>query len=182
MLPMTSKSVWRAVALAAVLLLGACAPDTFDRSQAIVALETTGVSQAEATCMADTLSAIDLLDAADPRRTRTADDQAGLVQAASRCIRTEVLPETVAQEAVDVADAAADAFRNSLPGPAAPPEVMPDIRQAAIEKLKLFGRSTENATCIVDRMVLVGVESIFEDPSFGMGFYTFEADAFASCM
>ena len=71
--------MWRAririvaASIGVALVATACGgAESLDRAGAIVALESTGVTTAEATCMADSLLLLDELDAVDPRIERGA--------------------------------------------------------------------------------------------------------------
>lgn len=182
--------------LAVGLVVSACSTAEFAREDAIGALQTTGVNEAEATCMADSLLALDLLDAADPRRSRTEVEQAGLVSAAARCVQANATPIAVVagtqvsrsdvprSEVVRTLDA--DVVERSVSGgldlQSADVGDTAQVREAAIQSLISLGRSAENASCVVDWLLDVHADDLFENPNFGMGLDTFEAQAFAACI
>lgn len=135
--------------------------------------------------MADTLLLLEQLDAADPRIERTDADREALVSASTRCIRPQVLPTSVRssdlatnEESLDVDDVDLGV---SL-GPTTTVLSREERRGLAIARLTSFGRSQENAICVVDRLLSVEADEIFDAPNFGLGTDPFEASAFAACM
>ena len=174
--------------LFAVVLLSSCAgQDTFVREDAIVALQTTGANHAEATCMADTLDALDRLQAADPRRDRTPQDHEALVGASGRCIGSGSAPEVAVAGAQVTNQPATDPelLASGVSGGADYSEPAGSDaglrRQRAIERLTFLGRSTDDATCIVDQLIEVYADDVFDSPNFGVGLDPFEAHAFVVC-
>ena len=182
-----------------VLLVAACSQgDTLDRSIAIEALQTTGVNEAEATCLADTLIQLDELDAADPRMERGLAEREAFIAARTRCVTaapdTEVAgaqltnqqnpPGLEAQSGVFGAlqtDSEERVLSNELRDDQQMDGSFEGLRSTAILALERFGRSSENATCVVNHIVGSGGVDIVEAPSFGLGLNTVEAVAFAEC-
>jgi len=178
--------------VACVVLLSACGQGDFERADAIVALQTTGVTEAEATCIADSLVSLQALDAADPRQPRTDERRSAFVNATSRCVSTEVLGNTVERSVSVVPDIEASKgntpvveVEDSNAGGSAlsqASEADKELAQDAVATLVRQGRSTENAQCIVDQLVAVNGEMVFLDQNFGLGLDPLEANAIASCL
>jgi len=189
------QSLRLALVVVASLAVAACGgADTLDRVEAIAALETTGVTTAEATCVADSLAILGELDAADPRIDRGPSERDALVTAMNRCVGSQ--PETeVAGLQLEIEPAASsslDAFaiENVTNGEepeteselsAITAEDESEIRDGAIETLVGLGRSTDNASCIVDRIIAAGAPVVVVAVEFGLGLHPLEADAFAAC-
>lgn len=176
-------------ALLAAVVLSSCADQhSFAREDAIVALQTTGANSAEATCMADTLDALDRLDAADPsRQDRTSQDHEALVGASGRCIGRDSAPDVAVAgaqitkpPAVDP-EPSASAVSGGVDFTEGSSPDRGERRQWAIERLELLGRSNRDATCIVDQLIDVYADDVFTSPNFGVGLDPFEAHAFAVC-
>lgn len=169
------------------IVLSACGVANFDRADAITSLQASGATLAEATCIADRLVEVGELDAADPRITGGADGRESLLLANQQCVTVEVLPEVELAVETTVAanptanrpgndpQAADTADQNAL-------ESLVARRQSAIAQLRSFGRSMENATCIVDQLIAAEADGVFEDDQFGLGLDTAEAAAFATCI
>lgn len=180
--------------IAGAVILAGCAGQDFARDDAIASLQTTGVSAVEATCMADTLAAVQQLDAADPRQPRTDERRAAFVAATARCVGTEVLSVTSEQPTV-VEPALAGERSNQAQAELQDAEVsigadVTDVaavsdeqaRLQAIAALVSQGRSSENATCIVDQLEVLSAEYLYGDPNLGLGLDPLEASATASCI
>jgi len=136
--------------------------------------------------MADTLNALGALDVADPRRDRTSSDREALVGASTRCLgadtstRVEVAGAHSIREPVRDLEPESDLFS----GESDSGDVFDsnaDRRSEAIERLTLLGRSEADATCIVDRLLEVFADDVFDSPNFGVGRDSFEAHAFTLC-
>ena len=174
------------------LVLSACASETFARDDAVTALQTTGVSEVEAACMADTLVALGQLDAANPQQTRGPEHQEAFLTASNRCVRVEVLSVTEDGAVVGSVGPAVDARVSTDDG-----EEGGEVQQvaesedgefdqdaliaAAAQQLELFGRSPERAACIVEHLASVEAWHVLANPSLGLGLDAFEADAMAAC-
>lgn len=179
-----------AITLVLGLVAVGCAAEGISREEAVVALTTTGISDVEATCMADTLIVLGELDAADPGSTRGEPERAALVAATNRCLLAEpsievagaqltgesrtVLRSLDTEELTEEELGARDEVL-ALGGPEA-------VRETAISTLTLFGRSLGNATCVVDHIVSSDAAYVLIAPEFGSGLDPFEADAFATCI
>ncbi len=172
----------------AIVVLSSCAgSDDFAREDAINALETTGASEAEATCMADTLDVLGRVEAADPRRDRTSQDHEALVSASGRCIGTGSVPD-VEVAGTQIVNPPASDPEPSASGVSGGSEYSEPTgsdagarRQRAISRLESFGRTVEDATCIVDQLIEVYADDVFDSPNFGVGLDPFEAHAFVVC-
>jgi hypothetical protein len=173
-----------ALIVVALLALSACSGNAFVRSDAIAGLATTGLSEVESTCVADTLVALGELTAADPRHRRGDAEREVLVTATNRCVAPEPIvssspspsQERVAEDD-DPEGTVLDESRLSTTG-----EDQVERRSLAIAHLELAGRSGENARCVVDRLIATEAEAVFADPAFGLGLDPLEADAFAACI
>ncbi len=177
------RTIW---ALLAALALAACSGEEFSRSEAIVALSTTGLTEVESTCVADALVALGQLRAADPRQHRGEPQRDALVLATGYCVGQEtavVAGQTRADRSDDFGDEE-DPEGTPLADVGAPPigEDPVELRRRAIAQLQLAGRSDENARCVVDQLIASEAEAIFADPAFGLGLDPLEADAFAVCI
>ena len=178
-------------AFATALVVAACSGGgNLSRTNAVDALESTGVSRAEATCMADTLLALGNIDAADPRRDRSTADQEALVSAMSRCVSHDGAPTVVVagrQVTVEPDDNHISTQNDFDVGPAGQTgsvdgsELAAEQRTVAIEQLVRLGRPLEFSVCVVDQLIDVYADDVFKDPNFGVGLDPFEANAFASC-
>lgn len=197
--------------IAGTLLLAGCGAE-FTRDNAITAVQTTGVNEVEATCIADSLIALGQLDAGNPQEERTEERRDAFVLASRRCINTEVLSGgpnnsqgSEASSEIFIAEPSAAVNGTSEYGPdAAGPnsydlatgsgiagDIGSDIQRKqraddAVAVLVRQGRSESNAQCIVDVLgdVLVDAEaiSLFSDPNFGLGLDSREANAIAACL
>lgn len=183
----SARPVWLWIGVV-LIAITACGTTGFDRADAVSALQTTGVTEAEATCMADSLLALDLLHAADPRLSRTSIEQDALVSSAARCVSREaeaVHPDTMAAEVHGATESVASAQqgdRDVLIGVQSAEPDVDQIRTSAIEHLGIFGMSQEKAACVVDRLLDADAAYLLEDPDFGRGLDSIEASAFASCI
>ncbi len=177
------RTIW---ALIALLALTACSGDEFGRSEAIVALSTTGLTEVESTCVADALAALGQLRAADPRQQRGEPQRDALVSATGYCVGldTAVLAgQSRSDESIDFADDEDPEGTPLADVGAVPVDDDPaELRRRAIAQLKLAGRSDENARCVVDQLIASEADAIFVDPAFGLGLDPLEADAFAACI
>ncbi len=185
---------WRSLAcvvLASVVLAG-CASD-FSRGDAIVALQTTGVSEAEATCMADSLTALEQLDAANPAEPRTDERRSAFVAASTRCIKTEVLTSSLGTgddgsvgASLATVQGVIEASTSIETGTASEPGTSDGKGEAdasaAIAELQRQGRTEANATCIVEFLTGAQATHLFLDPNFGLGLDALEANAIAACL
>lgn len=190
--PAMSSSRLQATAFAVLLGLVAagCAVEDISREDAIAALTTTGISEVEAICVADSLIVLGELDAVDPGTVRGEPERAALVTATSRCVLAEPSIEVAGTQLVDESTAfSAPRARDNLTEEelGAQDEVValggPEaVREKAISTLVLFGRSVRNATCVVDRIVSSEATHVLIEPEFGSGLDPFEADAFAACI
>ncbi len=172
----------------AIVVLASCA-DEFVRDDAIAAVQTTGVSEAEATCIADSLIALDRLDAADPRLERTEERREAFVAATARCVSVDVLgtsigDDRVAQREPSVVEpqqhsvSAASALANNDDD-----DVVDDgAAEVAVASLRRQGRTAANASCIVEVLVEAQADFLFADPNFGLGRNAIEANAIAACL
>ena len=187
------------VLVVASVCIAACGgAGTLGRDDAIVALQTTGASVAEATCLADTLLILGELDAADPQNERGHQEREALVAATNRCLTGEpdsdVDVEVAGTQFVDPEDSelgvVSSANRRSngafeeedgaaSAGQASLGEA--EIRVDAIETLVSLGRSMDNATCVVDHIVQSGGLAVAGGANFGLGLDPLEAAAFAAC-
>lgn len=181
-----------AALVVAVVVLSSCAND-LSRADAITALQTTGVTEAEATCMADSLAALDQLDAADPREPRTEVRREAFVTASSRCVTTEVLASTLESEpGAVVVSASVEPDAGNTPHVeigsggqavvAGPGGADIDIEADAIAELQRQGRSEQNATCIVEFLIGAQASHLFAESTFGLGSDPLEANAIAACL
>lgn len=177
------RATW---ALIALLALTACSGGEFGRSEAIVALSTTGLTEVESTCVADALVALGQLRAADPRQQRGEPQRDALVSATGYCVGqdTAVLArQTRSDESIDLGDDEDPEGTPLADVGALPIDDDPvERRRRAIAQLQLAGRSEENARCVVDQLIASEAEAIFADPAFGLGLDPLEADAFAACI
>lgn len=174
------------------MVLTACAGEAFGRDDAIASLQTTGVSEVEATCMADTLIAVGQVNAADPRQERGDDQRAAFLAATERCVQVEVLSATAAASQPTAEGLTVEQFVDEEEEILANPpqegisgELAVDDQTLAdrgYQTLTRFGRSEANARCIIDHLVLVEAVFIVDDPQFGLGLDAFEADAMAACL
>ena len=176
-----------ATVLVTALAFSACAGSTFSQEDAIAVLQTIGVTETEATCMADSLVALQLLGAADPREPKTDAERAALIAVSARCVATDPILESVdsasPETAFDASDPEGTPFGETFASAGRSAVLDPlQAKEAAIERLISSGRSISNATCIVDHLASVEAEDLFEDPLFGLGRDPFEADALASCL
>jgi len=164
--------------------VGCSGAEQISREDAVAALETTGVTEAEATCMADTLITLDRLDAADPRRERSDATREAFLAATTRCVAVEVLPEVQVTSPVAVdewgEEAEIPSAHAGIGGSSEP--VDDEALQAAVDYLVSVGRSPENAQCIVGHLVLADAQYVLGSPNFGLGLDPFEADAMAMCL
>lgn len=176
-----------ATAVLFALLISACSDSTLSRDEAIVALGTIGVTELEATCMADSLVALGMLDAADPRKSKTDAERAALLTVSARCVAVDPVSDASdlagLQTTLDSDDPEGTPLGEMF-DPAASSRTLDPVqaREAAIDRLLSSGRSISNATCIVDHLTTVDADYLFEDESFGLGRDPFEADAFAACL
>lgn len=189
---------------AAALVLSACGSNTIGRDEAIGVLQTTGISEAEATCVADSLLVLDALDAADPRRELTDQGRTALVNATSRCVGAGADPVAEVAGALEFRSGAApnpaalaasvnEEFESNLEveglseeelaelGLTLTEQDVVELRELAVAKLVSFGRSEESARCIIDRLRDAGADFVLAEDSFGLGLSPFEAEAFAAC-
>lgn len=169
------------------LALVACTGRDFGRQDAISSLSLSGASEAEATCMADTLGALGQLDAANPEQVRDAVAREALVAASSRCVSTAVLPQSMERTALEAAadedDPEGTPMESSRRGSNGIPTDDPAVfRPLAIAHLRLAGRTQEYAACVVDHLIELEAQHLFSDPAFGLGLESLEADAFAACL
>lgn len=186
----SAAAVSRLLILVGLLVVAGCASGSFSRTDAIVSLQTTGVTEAEATCMADSLSALDQRDAANPRKYRGANEREALVAAARRCVTVDVLSKSVERTLRDAQsdddDPEGTPMPQDVPTAFRTPgrlESSDDSNHAqARSRLLLAGRSEVNAQCVIDHLVDIDAEHLFADPLFGQGLDPLEADAFASCL
>jgi len=188
------RLIWCPAALLWALILAGCSGGGFDRADAIVAIQTTGVTEAEATCIADSLASLQILDAADPREPRTDERREAFVSATTRCVTPEVLgqSEWAVTQAGQLPDIQASAASNrpevqaptAGPGGSSQSEVAESAELAAdaVGVLVGQGRAFENAQCIVDQLVATGGEYVFLDQNFGLGLDPLEANAIAACL
>ncbi len=173
--------------LGVVLMLVGCA-DEFARADAVVALQSTGVTEVEAICMADTLSILDELDAADPRQERDDARREALVKAQTRCVTLEpagvptVSASASASAAVVAPDPESLAMDPDLAVVAPSEEEIEAAKARAVSTLVGVGRSEANAKCVIDHVLQVDADYLLDDPEFGLGLDPFEADAFAACL
>ena len=181
---------------ALAVLISACAGSSFDREDAIAALETTGATEPEATCVADTLLLVDALDAADPRQTRDAADREALVTAMGRCvdqtIETEVAgavespgleAELFDPEGLDISeDLLASEGLDPFSGQPLDPDQLESLREEGVAILTALGRSPLNAGCIVDNLIDSDASFVILTREFGLGLDPLEANAIASCI
>jgi len=163
--------------------------DSISRIDAITALQTTGISAAEATCVADSLVALGELDAADPREVRGTKQRDALVASTARCVGNDVETEVAGvQTEPDLAPSLATTSRR----PADSPDLgsrettertrdEAEVRRAAIETLERLGRKNPDASCVVDHILTAGAIFVLVEPNFGLGLSPVEADAFAAC-
>lgn len=174
------------------VIASACGADDFDRESAIVALESTEATPAEANCIVDSLIALDELGAADPRTARGPDERAALVSARNRCIgqapQTEVagvqergddeseltIERAGEDENIEFEQTAIDDMLESAGS-------TEELRDEAINRLMTLGRSTANASCIVDHILATDELGVLVSPDFGLGLQAIEAAAFAAC-
>ncbi len=141
--------------------------------------------------MANVLIELDQLNAIDPRVSPGEEGVAAMLSAGQLCISTNVLP---AVEVEAPATTVVDPSVNRPGGdPAATnnsgePLVIDDAqdlarrRSDAIAALISFGRSIDNATCVVDQLIEVEATEAFDSPQFGLGLDPNEATAFAVCL
>ncbi len=173
-----------ALIVVALLALSACSGNDFVRGDAIAALATMGLSDAESTCVADTLVALGELTAADPRHRRDGDERDALVAATDRCVAPEPIvsssPSRSQERVAEDDDPEGTVLTGSRLSTTGEDQV--ERRSLAIAHLELAGRSEENARCIVDWLIATEVDVVFADPAFGLGLDPFEADAFAACI
>lgn len=143
--------------------------------------------------MADSLAAVQQLDAADPRQPRTEERRTAFVAASARCIQTDVLSATADRSTVVEPASAAELSNqaraeledaNASSGSAEVTVALSseESRAKAIATLVGQGRSPENATCIVERLELLEADFLFSDPNLGLGLDPLEANAMASCI
>ncbi len=178
-------------ALGLALLLAGCA-DEFARADAVTALQTTGVSEVEAICMADTLALLDALDAANPQAERDDVRREALVKAQTRCVTLDAGESAVtggsasATAAVTIVDPepspAGVAGNPDLAVVAPTEEEFEAAKDRAVATLVGVGRSELNARCVVDHVLQVDADYLLDDPEFGLGLDPFEAAAFAACL
>lgn len=177
------------------IVLAACGASNFDRADAISALQSSGATNPQATCIADTLIEMGELGSADPRAVASDQDRENLSVAHERCVATEVLPEFD----VEVTDLDAEPPSSALGEPVvsgggfeeveaeATAEVETltsspeELREDAINKLVGLGRSESNATCVVDNLLAQGATDIVTSVDLGLGLDIREASAFAAC-
>ena len=181
------------VVLLVALVASACAgTDAFDRTAAISALESTGVSSAEATCIADSLVALDELDAADPRIERGPEERDAFVSARNRCVGQTPEIEVAGAQVGVTSEAGLAIERSNTNAEIEEDELFSgqaldtagsteEIRIQAIERLRELGRSDQNATCIVDHIILSGAIEPLVAPELGLGLVPIEATAFVAC-
>lgn len=179
------------VVLASAVLTG-CAAD-FARDDAIVALQTTGVTEAEATCMADSLTALEQLDAANPAEPRTDERRSAFVAAKTRCVTTEVLTSSLgpaddgsAGAVLSTVEAGVEANTSIEAAAASQPGLSDDegaaLASDAVAELQRQGRTELNSTCIVEFLTGAQATHLFLDPNFGLGLDPLEANAIAACL
>ena len=183
-----------AILIAVALGASACADsESIDRVSAIEALETTGLSNAEATCVADGLILLDEIDAADPRIARGPAERDALVGARNRCIGS--VPETevagvqerpgeseFTTERPNSSDSELEEVETLTDDALVAVGTASELRIQAIETLTRLGRSTENATCVVDHILTSEADrAVLVSDSFGLGLVPIEATAFAAC-
>ena len=176
------------IALASIVA-SACGAANFDRADAITSLQTSGASAPEATCIADRLLASGQLDAADPRASESPENREALVLANQECLTVEVLPELELVTETTIPSAASnrpggEEDEETSPVPLDPndPALLELQRQSAISQLMSFGRSTANATCIVDQLIAAEAAHVLDGEQFGLGLDPAEAAAFAACL
>ena len=193
-------STWKRLSMLVVVALFAAScggAETIGRQDAIAALQTTGASEAEATCLADTLAILGELNAADPRVERGPAEREALVAANNRCLTGELDVEVAGTQVTESGDSdlaiVSSASRRStealealedeeeLAGSSQPDSSEAELRDAAIETLVRLGRSVDNATCVVDHIIGIGESAVVQDSNFGLGLDPFEAGAFAAC-
>lgn len=178
--------VRRHVASLVVVLVvaGACGGNTFERSDAIGTLAATGLSDAEASCVADTLIVLDELRSLDPNQPRGDVGRDALVAATSRCVVPDPIEQASSASLTDTLVDDGDPEGTPVGGSAVSltEEDRLERRALALAHLELAGRSTDDARCIVDQLISMDAEMLFADPAFGLGLDPLEADAFAACL
>ncbi len=184
-----------AASIGLALVATACgAAGSLDRADAIAALETTGVTTAEATCMADSLLLLDELDAADPRIERGESERDALVSARNRCVGGAPDIEVAGVQQESVTDSGFTVERPTVQGSELEEfEIERDesleavgsvseLRTDAIAHLVRVGRSLDNATCVVDHILASGDDHlVLVIDTFGLGLEPIEATAFVAC-
>lgn len=177
------RTIW---ALGALLALTSCSGEEFGRSEAILALSTTGLTEVESSCVADALLALGQLQAADPRQQRDEPQRDALVSATGHCVGQEtgvLAGQPRSDESIGFGDDEDPEGTPLADVGALPVDDDPvELRRRAIAQLQLAGRSEENASCVVDQLIASEAEAIFADPAFGLGLDPLEADAFAACI
>lgn len=175
------------------LMLAACGTE-FGRDDAIVALQTTGVTEVEATCLADSLAVLGQLDAADPREPRTEERREAFVAASARCVQPEALPVVVEQVVEGEVNASVLGNPDNTPfvmttqpganglGADQVGETLDEVIAEAVAELQRQGRTEPNSTCIVEFLTGAQATHLFSEPSFGLGLAPLEASAMAACL
>ena len=188
---------FRLIAALAAIAIGATAcggAEPIDRTSAIIALETTGATTAEATCIADTLVLLDELDAADPRIERGDVERDALVNARNRCIIPEAEIEVAGQQVEAASESGFtverpieqgsefEAVESELDAALEAAGPLSELRTEAIANLVRLGRSLDNATCVVDHIISAEADHVvLVADTFGLGLEPIEASAFVAC-
>lgn len=178
----------RASTLAAVLIVaGACAP-AFERDDGIAALENGGMSNAEATCVANRLHAVQQIEILDPANEVRDDDRALLVSATRRCVELAEVNEDVPTEVLSEADLRIyeDDYEEDAERQAGVESLEADLEDVSLEigrqRLRLLGRSDAFIDCVIDHLRSVDAIELLQDEQLGMGLDPVEADAYAACI
>ena len=193
--------MWRAririvaASIGVALVATACGgAESLDRADAIVALESTGVTTAEATCMADSLLLLDELDAVDPRIERGESERDALVGARNRCVGGAPNIEVAGVQQESATESGFTVERSTPQGSELEEfEIEQDdslelagsrtqLRTDAIAQLVRVGRSLDNATCVVDHILAAEDDHlVLVVETFGLGLEPIEAPAFVAC-
>ncbi len=178
--------------LVALATLVACGESELPQDDAVAILELDGFSNAEATCMVDTLVLADELDAVDPRRSMNDRERLAVQSARSRCQSvealgvdtTDTLPPDVVVPEDDLEAVVSGAVKFAWDEGGFPVELAPEAEriELAVERLLSLGRDDAAARCIVDRLVSGDALWLAEDPEFGLMSSPLEAAAVASCI
>ena len=177
----------RVAAALALLFLVGCGRE-LTRDDAVAALQRTGADGVTATCMADTLSLLDELSAADSEVPSTEASRAALVRARERCTEYSA-PDAETQ--ATVAGVSVERPAASSVGEPPPPSaaiasygggaVADSVDDEAVRRLVALGRDEVTARCVVDHLGLLSAQYVFDSPTFGLGATPEEASAFALC-